>query len=290
MNEPSALIRQAFQEDQSVQVDRERLWNMMMSRNAQHGRWRQLVVAGLILVAGAIVAGAFIVRQAIRTNASMEQRVFGPAFVVADSISSESPTEQPMIQATTEEAPSNLVTLLGHRTPLRMELIQLSVQQDELAQRLNRTGPGPEHAAISAQLANVEHQIEAAQVAIEAVDRQIAAQQGGRPVLAPGATAIAESPQAFQFDFGEPPGRELIWMGGGIGTLLTLGMVVILIYMRRLARSTRDALSLIEGQVASQHATLASGIDAIAVEVERLGEEQRFMSKTLAGERRVEAK
>ena len=40
-------------------------------------------------------------------------------------------------------------------------------------------------------------------------------------------------------------------------------------------------VSLIEGQVSSQHATLASGIDAIALEVERLGEGQRFMSKVL---------
>ena len=54
-------------------------------------------------------------------------------------------------------------------------------------------------------------------------------------------------------------------------------------YMRRIARMTREALAAIEKQVSSQHATLASGIDAIAVEVERLGEGQRFMSKALAG-------
>jgi hypothetical protein len=52
--------------------------------------------------------------------------------------------------------------------------------------------------------------------------------------------------------------------------------------MRSIARSTRQALTQLEAQVSSQHATLASGIDAIAVEVERLGEGQRFMSKVLA--------
>ena len=68
--------------------------------------------------------------------------------------------------------------------------------------------------------------------------------------------------------------------------LLALGMIAMLGYMRRIARKTREALAAIEKQVSSQHATLASGIDAIAVEVERLGEGQRFMSKALAGPRR----
>ena len=60
-------------------------------------------------------------------------------------------------------------------------------------------------------------------------------------------------------------------------------MVFLVGYMRRIARMTREALAAIERQASSQHATLASGIDAIAVEVERLGEGQRFMSKALAG-------
>ena len=89
-------------------------------------------------------------------------------------------------------------------------------------------------------------------------------------------------PQVFQFGSPGIPG-EVIWVAGGAGGLLLLGMLSLLVYMRSVARSTRVALSQIEGQVSSQHATLASGIDAIALEVERLGEGQRFMSKVLAG-------
>jgi hypothetical protein len=76
---------------------------------------------------------------------------------------------------------------------------------------------------------------------------------------------------------------ELIWSSGGIGLLLVLAMFGMMIYMRRIAKLTREALTAVERQVSSQHATLASGIDAIAVEVERLGEGQRFMSKVLSG-------
>jgi hypothetical protein len=84
------------------------------------------------------------------------------------------------------------------------------------------------------------------------------------------------------------PGQSSIigrshWASGFPLVLLAAGMVAMLGYMRRIARKTREALAAIEGQVSSQHATLASGIDAIAVEVERLGEGQRFMSKVLTG-------
>jgi len=83
---------------------------------------------------------------------------------------------------------------------------------------------------------------------------------------------------------------EAMYMVGGLGGGLLLVSMALLLYMRRIARTTRESLAQVESQISSQHATLASGIDAIALEGERLGEGQRFMSRVLSkGEAQVRA-
>lgn len=172
--------------------------------------------------------------------------------------------------------PSNLLPLLGHRSSLRIDVNNAEMRRDALVARLEQT-TGREHDRIEQELAAVEQQLEASRVAINIIDRQLMGHE--TPVVT---HAIADAPQVFQFGSPGIPG-EVIWAAGGASGLLLLGMLSLLVYMRRVARSTREALSLIEGQVSSQHATLAAGIDAIALEVERLGEGQRFMSKVLSG-------
>ena len=172
------------------------------------------------------------------------------------------------------DVPSNLIPLLGHRSSLRIDIVNAEARRDELVKRLEQT-TGREHDRVEQELAAVEQQLESSRLAINVIDRQL---QGHETIVT---HAVTDGPpQVFQFGSPAVPG-EVIWMAGGAGGLLLLGMLSLLFYMRRIARSTRHALSLIEGQVSSQHATLASGIDAIALEVERLGEGQRFMSKVL---------
>ena len=179
-----------------------------------------------------------------------------------------------MIQENQEQVPSNLIPLLGHRASLRSDVINYELRRDELVKQIEHT-TGRQHDRAEQELAAVEQQLESSRLAINVIDRQLL---GHETVVTHNVTETP--PQVFQFGSPSLPG-EVIWVAGGAGALLLLGMLSLLVYMRYLARSTRNALSLIEGQVSSQHATLASGIDAIALEVERLGEGQRFMSKVL---------
>jgi hypothetical protein len=284
MTERSSLIQQAFQDEPLRPADRERLWSTMQHRTTRQARWRNLMLAAVLILAGAIVAGALVVRNAIRsTSSSTDRGALGPIVVAADSISSVSPSEVSVIQETRQEVPSNLIPLLGHRSGLAIDLSNLSARREQLLVRLKET-TGAEHAAVSTELSNVEHQLEATRVAIEVIDRQLAGHR--EPVVYEGSTTIVEPPQFINIPGMFP--SQMIWLTGGAGALLVLGMVAMLGYMRRLSRTLKESLSLIEGQVSSQHATLASGIDAIAVEVERLGEGQRFMSKVLASDPRTE--
>ena len=266
MADRNELVRDAFPGDSLSASDRDRLWSTMQHRRTRQALLRNLVRVAALLLAGAVLAAVVFLRAGVRSTA-------GPVVVATDSLTFNSPSEPSMIQEN-PDVTLNLIPLLGHRSSLRIDIANAETRRDELVKRLEQT-TGREHDRIEQELASVEQQIEASRLAVNVIDRQLT----GIPT--PTVThPFTETPQVFQFGSPGLPG-EVVWAAGGAGGLLLLGMLSLLVYMRHFARTTRQALSLIEGQVASQHATLASGIDAIALEVERLGEGQRFMSKVL---------
>ena len=268
MTDRNELVRDAFQDDSLSASDRDRLWSTMQHRQARQAWMRNLVRAAALLLGGAILAAVVFLGVGVRSTA-------GPVVVAADSLTNNSPSEPNMIQENTD-ATLNLIPLLGHRSSLRSDINTAEARRDELVKRLEQT-TGREHDRVEQELASVEQQLQSSRLAINVIDRQLTGMSG--PIETH--TFTESPPQVFQFGSPGIPG-EVIWAAGGAGGVLLLGMLSLLVYMRHFARSTRQALSLIEGQVSSQHATLASGIDAIALEVERLGEGQRFMSKVLA--------
>jgi len=277
MTDHNPLIRDAYQEDSLTTADRDRLWNTL-----QHRQGRQLVVkllvgAGLLLLAGIVITYVF-----LRISVSPVNHA-GPFAVTTDSIPNVSPVERSMSQEPSNIS-SELIPLLGNRTQLRMDMQSLEERQMLLAKRLEQTS-GREHQVIETQLSSVEQQLEATRVAISVIDARLS----GQPQVATHTAVAIEPPQVFVSGGGRLS-DEFIWANFGSVALIALLMVGVLAYMRRIARVTREAMAAIERQVSSQHATLASGIDAIAVEVERLGEGQRFMSKALAGAEKAPAR
>jgi hypothetical protein len=117
-------------------------------------------------------------------------------------------------------------------------------------------------------------------IALRAVDRQIAGLEGTpMPALPPIPEIGIEVPPPIYRD-GIPVERLALPV---LGLTLLLAFVMTVMYVRRSVRASARTISEVQSQIASQHATLASGIDAIALEVERLGEGQRYMSKVIAG-------
>ena len=184
-----------------------------------------------------------------------------------------------------EKVLSSVIPLLGHRSSLQMDIDKYEAQIDALGRRLNTT-TGGEHEVVVRQLEDAQHQLAATKAAMAAVDRELSGQQSG--VETYGSVSVTQSPPIFI------PGpavfsQDAMYMAGGLGGALLLVTLAMMVYVRRMARATRQALAQVESQIASQHATLASGIDAIAVEVERLGEGQRFMSRVLSKGEQVRA-
>ena len=274
MTDRNEIVRDAFEDDVLGLPDRDRIWSTMQHRQTRQARRRIIGRAAVWLLAAAILAAMWAFLR------SPGRQSIGPAFVAADSLSNNTPSELSMIQEPREAVAPNLLPLLEYRSSLRMDITSSESRRDALVKQLEHT-TGREHDRVEQELAAVEKQLESNRMAVSVIDRQLMGQEAPTAMVYTGIPPDA-SPQVFQFGSPWIPG-EVMWMAGGAGGVLLLGMLSLLVYMRRVARSTREALSLIEGQVSSQHATLASGIDAIAVEVERLGEGQRFMSKVLSG-------
>jgi hypothetical protein len=63
---------------------------------------------------------------------------------------------------------------------------------------------------------------------------------------------------------------------------VALSIVVGAAYVRRLRRETSAAIRQFQSDLAATLQKLTHGVDAMAVEVERIGEGQRFVTKALA--------
>lgn len=187
-------------------------------------------------------------------------------------------------QATQHEIPQSLMPLLGHRTALRHDISEFEEKIQVIRKQLDAH---PGDGVLRGDLALLTEQLASAQSAMRIVDRQLAALEAppstpdlpALPVVGvpePGFVSIATEPPIFV-----NPGLEgeRMLMLYGAGALVMLTWVAMTLYIRRTTRATITAMSAIQ----SQHATLAAGIEAVAVEVERLGEGQRYMSKVLAG-------
>jgi hypothetical protein len=274
MTDRDPVIRDAFQDDASTMepAHQDRLWTEMMHRKTRQIRRRYIARAGVVLVAGAAVGGFIALRSVSRSSAP------DAVAIAADSIPDLSPSEPTVIQEPPREtAPSSLIPLLGHRSSLQMDITRYESQIDALAHRLNQTS-GQEHDVLTRQLRDFEEQLLVTKKALAVVDRELSGHQGVQVYSS--VPVPPEAPIIFGGPFTTPD--EVMYMAGGLGGGLLLVSLALLVYMRRIARTTREALAQVESQISSQHATLASGIDAIALEVERLGEGQRFMSRVLS--------
>lgn len=155
--------------------------------------------------------------------------------------------------------------LVDQRNTLQEERSRLSDQlQDPMVQGVNRTG-------IEARVARMDAQIEAVDARIAAANAEVA-----QAAAVPG--AVVEMPP---FERGGPP--EEFYVLSGLFLLVAV-LPISLAYARRIWRRGASAMSALPGDLMDRLARLDQAVDSIAVEVERIGEGQRFVTRVL-GER-----
>lgn len=199
----------------------------------------------------------------------------------------------------TEMDSQMLMAFLGQRRALVSELEHLQERRAQIVMELQ--SPGAKSAELRREAAEVERGITDANTAIRAVNRAIAgrsgavagggggggandvgavdAMDGSADPMSQGGTMQPMSPMDAPSGLA---GNAVYVAGGGILLVIVLGIASLAMVARRLRRQAAEGVALLRSDMNEQIGKVASGFDAIAVEIERIGEGQRYVTKLLS--------
>jgi len=172
-------------------------------------------------------------------------------------------------------ATMELIQLRAHADALKLRVSDLEMQVGQIAEARSNLGPNvspEERQQFAKPMADATHELASARIQLEATQKQISELETARDAR----TVISVPPPM-------PPetvfGREHVEMAG-IG-LFALLIPIVLAYTRRIwQRGGREQpVNLAESDRLQR---MEQAIESIALEVERIGEGQRFTTKLLA--------
>jgi hypothetical protein len=190
------------------------------------------------------------------------------------------PQQQPAVAPTPPPSPSGtnpadvLRGLREQRSELGNQLERLEDQREDMMQELAQT-PGAVKKPLEARIATIDARI------VE-VDRLIAESD----IAVARASAV---PGAVVPDPPEPPRRgppEGFWVFLGVLTFIVV-LPLTIAFARRIWRRGAQVVSTIPSEIYDRFNRIDQAIDSIAVEVERIGEGQRFLTRVVADQQKA---
>lgn len=167
----------------------------------------------------------------------------------------------------------------AHRSELRNQLERAEDQRQELASDLTQTSSSDAVAR-----SGLETRIRETDARIVALDKEIAAadQRVAQAALVPGATYEPPRPRVVQ----EGPPEEF-WVLGGMFIFFVM-MPIAIAYSRRLwKRGAVPTSNEVPAELTDRLSRMEQAIDAVAVELERVGEGQRYVTRVFTEQQRA---
>lgn len=195
--------------------------------------------------------------------------------------------QQPVVAGTPQELSAKITDLQAKAGDLKLRLSDLDMRRSQLTDQQRRMAADVDHSAVDKQIASVQHDFAATQIQLEQITAQIKDLDAERDMArafslqGPAGIATNVAPPAFP----EAPWASQIPDGLGLGLFVLLVPFAIALSRRIWHRSAPRTIDL-ENSPRLQR--MEQAIESIAVEVERIGEAQRFTTKLLA-ERQPEA-
>lgn len=193
-----------------------------------------------------------------------------PPQIVAEGVPADL-VQAPAVTGTNASASEVLQAYQAQRDELRSQLEQIQSERYSIARRL-REGEvnGVDKAGLEARMQSLDARIIEMNVAVAAADARVAAQKG-----VPGAYV----PRPIR-DRGGPP-EEVLVMGFILALVLILPSSLAM--ARRIWRrgSRNSAPAGMSPDIDERFTRLEQAMDAVAVEVERVGEGQRYVTRML---------
>jgi hypothetical protein len=179
----------------------------------------------------------------------------------------------PVIAGSTQPISARIGDLRAKASELKLRVSDLEVRKNQLGEQRRLLAADVDHSSLDKQMADAEHQLAEARIQLEATNDQIGDLETERDMSR---AFTIQPPPAPADPFLGPEQITLISMGG-----LVLMLPLVLVLARRLwVRSPRRELLDFEQSPRLQR--IEQAIESIAVEVERIGEAQRFTTKLLA--------
>ena len=184
------------------------------------------------------------------------------------------PTSEPVTISTRQISGSPRATfeaLRAKREVLGDQMSRLLNRRNNVAERLNSPNVSPaEKVALEQHIQELNGRIVDMEKQLHAADAEVAAAAG-----VPGAAA----PESRDNGYAGPPEEMLII--GSVFTGIAL-VIVALAYARRLWRGTTSVVAHIPTAFEARFARFEESLDAVAIEIERVSEGQRFLTKVLS--------
>jgi hypothetical protein len=179
----------------------------------------------------------------------------------------------PVIASSTQPISARIGDLRAKASELKLRVSDLEVRKNQLGDQRRLLGADVDRSSLDKQMADAEHQLAEARIQLEATNEQIGDLETERDMSR---AFTIQPPPAPADPFLGPEQITLISMGG-----LALMLPLVLVLARRLwVRSPRREMLDLEQSPRLQR--IEQAIESIAVEVERIGEAQRFTTKLLA--------
>lgn len=174
------------------------------------------------------------------------------------------------ISAPTGAGPADVYTAMREqRSELRTQLERLEEKRSELQQELRQDGNDASNAGILARLKEIDTRISATDAQLAEADKAVA-----QAAAVPGAV-VPDPPREHRTD-----PAEILGIGGSM--LLVLLFPLMVAYARRIWRRSGTVIAPVPQDVRDRLDQLSHAVDSIGLEVERIGEGQRFITKVFS--------
>jgi hypothetical protein len=204
-------------------------------------------------------------------------------------------------QQSTPKTAEELTRVIERREELRGQLQSLNDQRAQLAEQVQRigdpdvrSGPLARLKALDERLGRIEREVQGADEAIAQAKANGVSSEGTTVIRVPDVPppAFPDFPQLPPSDFLSQqaiPWRERVLNSLEVTAPITLATVVLLgaLLYWRISRSVKNQFSSLLAMQQSRLEEIQRSVDTVAVEIERVSENQRFVTK-LVGERPAE--
>ena len=162
--------------------------------------------------------------------------------------------------------------LIGRRNELSEQLNSATTRRNELARQLRSARAGPDQTGIEARISQLDARIISIESDIQDIGRAISAAPSGlRQTTSTGVPRTYGGPSASQV--------TAISIIGMITVLMPLSIAFGRVLLRRASRPPAPQLPK---DVTDRLERMEQGIEAMAIEVERIGEGQRFVTQLMS--------